>query len=350
MVEIDAPINHPAGTFSFHYKKRISGEQLFTDPFIFFQIFDRPNVLRLKYNGRSIIYEFSNSILSATYRASIDIDAYVDCEEVIITLVWYKDGIVLYFGRPGEKPINIKGQKVNYQIRGIDRNHIIQFGDEGVKSWDYSFETPGQVVIEPYALEKWENMKRAVQDILSYIEENDYHKEVLLSNMCLVMIVTGYEAYLRTRFIEMYYEKLIEFDYENLFSVILSQREKENKYDIDIREDAENDNVSIVEKLIEKRKIEFQSWELTKRVYNKSYGIKFGGLGIDNSLLSKIKSCVEHRHKIIHVNPTVTVIGEFDGKVENIVFMKKHLLIDIMNQFDLFINKLHLKTIKKDDE
>lgn len=82
----------------------------------------------------------------------------------------------------------------------------------------------GKPVLEPTAIETWQNTIQGVRLLQKGKSDEGYIFEVLICNLVIATLVTGFETYCKTRFIELEKEG-IKPNLENLISMVFSQRE-----------------------------------------------------------------------------------------------------------------------------
>jgi hypothetical protein len=160
---------------------------------------------------------------------------------------------------------------------------------------------------------------------------------------CVVILVTGFEAYARQRFAEMEEEGwkpntnalLKEFDQHGYSA---EEREKH------IQKTGGSILSSILEIRNSKGLINFQNFGQCKDAFNTGYGIKFSQLWNIGLTLDRIRSYIKYRHRCIH-NKGLTSIG-VDAKGYPI-------LVDIpqveeaAGDFSYFVEALHVETLLK---
>jgi hypothetical protein len=162
-----------------------------------------------------------------------------------------------------------------------------------------------------------------------------------LAMQCIVILVTGFEAYTRSRFAE------IEKEGKNPNIDALLKRFDPHGDSKKEREEYINETGgSILSSILEIRNgkglINFQNFEQCKDAYNKCYGIKFGELWNVGLTLSRIQNYIKYRHACIH-NKGIPTIG-YDTK-------GYHILVDIpqveeaASDFSYFVETLQVETL-----
>lgn len=165
----------------------------------------------------------------------------------------------------------------------------------------------------------------------------------MVPNLTLSILVTGFEAYCKTRFLELEQEG-IKPDMAALVSIFFSQKERDAGEPDIVASEAEADHASFLQK-IEKR-IKFQNYKKCKRAYNKAYVLKFGEIGIASNDLEFLQRLIEYRHRIVHVSPLIGMLNQPDVPPEEPVFSNRELGNDALKCFDTFVTKLHDATLQ----
>ena len=172
----------------------------------------------------------------------------------------------------------------------------------------------------------------------------DFFFESTLVQQCLVMLVTGFEVYARTRFVEM--EK--EGRKPNIEGIIEEFAKKESVKE-EIEDYAKSMGKSLLESMLEVRKgkgvINFQNWKDCKAAYNKAYGIKFGEIpNLTGGILENIPKYIDLRHKIIHSKYDMTVLNFDRVPPEEPIFANMVFIEQARDDFIEFMEKLHRET------
>lgn len=106
-----------------------------------------------------------------------------------------------------------------------------------------------------------------------------------MSNFIIVTLVTGFEAYCKTKFLELESEG-INPDLEALITAFYSQQERAHFTADDLKEEAVARNRIVLQKIVGDQRINFQDYEEAKKAYRKAYGIKFGETGVSSNDLA----------------------------------------------------------------
>ena len=162
-----------------------------------------------------------------------------------------------------------------------------------------------------------------------------------LAMQCIVILVTGFEAYTRSRFAEM--DK--EGKEPNVGALL--KRFDPKGYSKKEREEHRNatggsELSGVLEIRNGKGLINFQNFQQCKDAYNKGYGIKFGELWNIGLTPRRIQNYIKYRHATIHSKGVPTIGYDTKGYP---------LLVDIpqveeaASDFSCFVEALHVETL-----
>lgn len=255
----------------------------------------------------------------------------------MITLVWAPNKILLYIG--DDKTL-VRGTEETSKTKFREINgKIFEFQNMNIESLRF-YTKEGN--IEPTAIDGWKEVVKGISILNdSY---NDYQHELITVNLSISSLVTGFENYLKKRFIELEQEG-IKPNEEQLIKTVFSRWERDQKLDKKIRDSVLKTDLSFISK-IANDKINFQIYNDCKKVYNKTYGLKFSELGIDSSEILKLKKFIKYRHRIIHVSPMLPILNGVEILEEKPVFPKQELIKEGVEVFNQFIKSVHNKSLK----
>lgn len=344
--QIREAIRRPEGTVSFEY----SSDVLF-DPKvhrgILFEITSGAHLFRVERDDELRLSFYHSSPGTGTRVATIDLKNVVPSSKVFLSFSWTPAEINFYV-RPriaGGQLVSAKGIPSSRQFRVGKDGSIFQVGDVGVEVMGVSVYQSGKPVLQPTALDAWKSTVESVSVLFGGSSEKGHIFDVVVSNLTLSILVTGFEAYCKTRFLELEQEG-IKPDMAVLVSRFFSQEERDVGEPDVIASEAEANHVSFLQKIIEKRRINFQNYEECKRAYNKAYGLKFGEIGIASNDLEFLQRLIKYRHRIVHVSPLLGMLNQPEVPPEEPVFSNRKLGNDALKCFDIFITKLHNATLR----
>ena len=219
---------------------------------------------------------------------------------------------------------------------------IYQIADPNIKVMNVSVIQDGKQVLSPTAIDSWNDTKEALRILGTGRSSEGYIFEVIVSNVTISMLVTGFEAYTKKRVIELEQEG-IKPDLDAFFGASELGKEQLEQY----QKEADKEDVTFLQYLVKKRYVNFQDYEKCKEVFNKIFGIKFGAIGCTSQVLEKLQKFIIFRHRIIHVSALEAILNQLKVPPEDPIFSNKILSEEAIRIFDLFINKLHKATLQK---
>ena len=155
------------------------------------------------------------------------------------------------------------------------------------------------------------------------------------------MLVTGYEAYCKARFLELEEEGIVP-DFDSLIARFTSEEERQRGIPELYAAEAQERGISPTRRVVESGRIDFQNFQRCNRAYSKAYGLNFGTqLGIQNTVIDFIKQVIRYRHRIVHVSPTQAVLNMDSLPGQEPVFATKTFVSEATSTFDEFIQALH---------
>jgi len=283
---------------------------------------------------------------TGTRTASVDLKILVGAKTLAIYLVWSPREIRLHVGDPDRPDLTLLkgiGKTSNMQLQIGDDGVIYSLGDKGVEVMGVSVFKNGMQVLQPTAINAWNDTIKAIKILHTGQSKEGYIFEEVCTNMSIEMLVTGFETYCKRRFLELETEG-VPADWDSVIREFTSDDKLEQERDA-IEQRAAIRGVSPIREFVESRRINFQNYERCKRAYNKGYGIKFGDV-IDNKLFKTIKDNIGFRHKIVHVSPLIGALNIDRLHLEEPIFPNKQYANDTIKIFDEFIKELHAATLK----
>jgi hypothetical protein len=339
--KIREAIKIPIGSFVFEYYSKELMDQAHSGGIIF-EIASGAYVFRLERNKDFLLNFYHSSAGTGTRIAAIDLKSAPQCEQAFISFTWSPDEINLYFGpriKEG-KLFTAKGEPCKFELCVGEDGSIYQIGDKNVDVMNVSIFQGGKQMLSPTAINSWSDTKKALEILETGESKEGYVFELIVSNITISILVTGFEAYAKKRTIELEKEG-IKPDTTAFFTN--SEKEKLELY----QKEAEKENLTLLQYLAKKRIINFQSYKQCKRAFNKIYGIKFGSIGCDSNRLSKLQEFITFRHRIVHASALTGILNQSKVPPEEPVFSNKILSEEAIGIFDFFINKLHEATLQK---
>jgi hypothetical protein len=291
--QIQEAICRPEGTVSFKY----TSKQLF-DPAagagILIQIPSREHLFRIERDADLVLHFIHSSPGTGTRIASIDLKNVPPCETAFLAFTW----------SPTE---------INFHLK-------------------------------PTAIDAWKETIKAAEILATGKSDQGYIFETAVTNLTLTVLVTGFEAFAKKRFLEIEQEGIVP-DVEAVVNSFFPRKEREAGIGAILKAEAEDAKRTVLQLIVERDNINFQNYQKCKLAYNKAYGIKFGELGLRSSITEKINKFILYRHRIIHVSALLGMLNQPEVPPDEPVFPKKELAAEAINTFDDFIQKLHGATL-----
>lgn len=343
--QIQEAIRRPEGTFTFNYqssdlfdKKKAGG--------IILEIPSGQHLFRLERDNDLCIHFYHSSPGTGTRVATIDLNNLPPAPNVFMAFSWTPDEIKLHVGPKvsGAKLASATGIASKRQFRVGKDGSVYQIGDHGVEIMGISFYQAGRPIIQPTAIEAWSETVKAIEILATGQSTEGYIYEVVVTNLTLAILVTGYEAYTKKRFLELEQEGLAP-DTGAVIDAFYPKKEREAGIKALLESEAQDASVSVLQHIVARDAINFQSYKNCKRAYNKGYGVKFGDLGLSGNKLEALQSYIRYRHRIIHVSPSLGMLNQEKVPPEEPVFPKKETAETAKKCFKEFIETLHQATL-----
>ncbi len=241
--------------------------------------------------------------------------------------------------------MSCKAEQQRGKIRIGKNGTLFQIGDEGVEVAWYRVRESGRDILVPTAKEIWDFTIIKIDILIEGCKLKDFLFESTLVQQCLVMLVTGFEVYMKERYLEMESEGR-EPNIEALTKTFIKRQSVKEE----IADYSKVTGISLFKSILELRRgkglINFQNWEECKTAYNKGYGIKFGEIpDLKSGILNNIQKYIEFRHKIIHSKDNMTMLNFDKVPPDEPIFAKKEFIEQVRDDFIEFGNKLHSVTI-----
>jgi len=202
----------------------------------------------------------------------------------------------------------------------------------------------GQPIVLPTAKDAWGETVKAIEVLATGESKEGYIFEVVDRKSTLAILVTGFEAYSKKRFLELEQEGLTP-DTHSIIDAFYPNHAREAGFAAALQTEAAEAGTTTLQHIVSRGAINFQNYGNCKRAFNKAYGIKFGELGIDSDTLKELQSYIRYRHRIIHVSPSIGMLNQENVPPEQPVFPKKETAENAIKCFSNFIDELHKSTL-----
>ena len=343
--QIQEAIRRPEGTFTFNYespdlfdKEKPGG--------IILEIPSGQHLFRLERDDDLFIHFYHSSPGTGTRVATIDLNKLPPAPNVFMAFSWTPNEIKLHI-KPkvsGAELASATGVVSQRQLRVGKDGRVYHIGDSGVEVMGVSFYQAGQPIILPTAKEVWGETVKAIDILATGQSTEGYIFEVVVTNLTLAILVTGFEAYTKKRFLELEQEGLSP-DVGAIINAFYPKKEREAGISALLESEAKDAGISVLQHIVARDAINFQSYNNCKRAFNKAYGVKFGDLNLSGNTLEDLQSYIRYRHRIIHVSPLLGMLNQESVPPEEPVLPKKETAQNARARFSEFIEALHQATL-----
>jgi hypothetical protein len=278
--------------------------------------------------------------------AQINIRDFRNASKLFIAFTWSDKENAIYVGEYGRGKLwsAKSSEDPNIKFRIGKDGGIYRIGNKGIQVGYYMVKVGREIVLEPTVKEIFDFQIKKMGILIENCKKGDFLFESTLVQQIIVMLVTAFEVYTRTRFVELEKEGKV-VNMEALYERFVSEKYRE-QFKEEVREIANKQGKTELEVFVEKRRINFQNWEEFKDAYNRGYELKIGEIGIPNDVLHDVQMFIRWRHKIIHSKDDQTIINFEEVPPAEPVFTKKDLAEKGLNVFQKFINEFHKTTLK----
>ncbi|MCB0018798.1 MAG: hypothetical protein KDE09_13490 [Anaerolineales bacterium] len=344
--QIQTAICRPEGTVTFEYYSKDLFDRS-KQGGLLFQIPSGEHLFRLERDDSLLLHFYHSSPGTGTRVATINLNEVPSSDRVFMCFSWTPAEIKLYLGSrvSDGKLFSASGFTSQKQLRVGRDGSVYQVGDRGIEVMGVSVYKAGKPILQSTALEAWKETIKATEILATGQSDQGYIFETAVTNLTLAVLVTGFEAYTKKRFLELEQEGIAP----NLDAVINSffpRKERDANIGNVLNAEANDKQITVLQLIVERDVINFQNYQKCKLAYNKAFRVKFGDLGLESSTLEKIKKFITYRHRIIHVSALLGLLNQAEVPVEEPVFPKKELADQAMKEFDNLIEKLHEATLK----
>lgn len=293
--QIRGAICRPEGTCAFEF----SIPDLFSSAVkggVILEIPSGKHIFRLERDDALALNFFHSSPGTGTRVATIDLRPVPRANQVFLAFSWSPAEIKLHLTprTTNGTLITAVGGTSQRQFRVGTDGSVFQIGDVGVEVMGVSIYQGGNAILRPTALDAWRQTIQAIDLLGTGKSDAGYIYEAVLSNITLILLVTGFEAYGKTRFTELEQEG-IQADGLELVSALHPKREIEAGIYKLLADESSAAGISLIQHLTNRNLINFQSFKKMKLAYSKAYGIKFGDLGMSSGGLDRLQTFVRYR-------------------------------------------------------
>jgi hypothetical protein len=209
-----------------------------------------------------------------------------------------------------------------------------------------SLRIDGVKVFETPAIEVWKSTVEAIDIALSRTSTEARFGNVQ-SNMVLVMLDTGFETYLRTRFGELEAEGVKPNEQALALKFMLVTERQGGGFEA-LKASAAAENVSVFGLLLSR--IGFLNFDRAKTAYSKAFEIKFGELASGDEI-NRMRRLLHYRHRIVHESASLQVLNDDETpSPDALIFSTPALAATARDVFDVFVNRVHARSLRMPSE
>lgn len=284
---------------------------------------------------------------TGTRVASIDLKKVPPSDTVFLAFSWSPKEIHFHLRPqvPRAELVSSKGALAKRKLRVGKDGGTYEIGGPGIEVMSVSVYEGGKPVLQPTAIEAWKETVKATEILGTGKSDQGYMFETAVTNLTLVVLVTGFEAFSKKRFLEIEQEGIVP-DIDAVANSFFPHKERSAGITEMLKSKAEEGQETVLQLIVERDAINFQNYRKCKLAYNRAYGIKFGDIGLQSSTVEKIKKFISYRHRIIHVSALLGMLNQLKVPPDEPVFPKKELADEAIKEFDNFVQKLHEATLK----
>lgn len=315
---------------------------------IIFEFPSEQHLFRLERDEAFFLRFYHASPGTGTRVASIDLSVVPAAPHLFVVFSWSPEEIKLTIrprGVPESKFVEAIGVASSKQFRVGTNRRVYQVGAKGVEVMGFNFHEDGKPIIQPTALDAWKETITAIDILATGQSSEGFIYEVVVTNLTLAVLVTGFEAYTKKRFLELEQEG-IRPDMKKLIEAFYPKGQREAGIAAILEQEATAANVSVLQYIVSLNAINFQNFQKCKDAYNKAYGIKFGEIEQSSDIIQELQSFFQYRHKIIHISALMGVLDPDVVPSGRPVISNKKIAQNAKIYFANFIDKLHQTTLR----
>lgn len=301
-------------------------------------------LLSLEKDSESNVNLIFHSPGLGTRIASVNIDQFRDLDLIYFILSWNPSDLVLKIGSSfSDSDMKVGyGREADFVLRPLGKHYSVRFGGPGVIVSGEAAWINGETLLRPTAFRAWKSTLDAIQILKSGSSTKGHVYDIIVANTIISILCTGFEVFCKRRFVELVLEG-VKPDYDKLEKRIFTTGEREKRLIKIMRKEAKDQEISLIEYIVNRRRIDFGNWDECKQAYNRAYGIRFGvDLDVHSEILQNIQKYINHRHKVAHITPFENrIVGFGELPVGEPV---THIVDKAIEDFDIFIRSLNKYT------
>ncbi len=216
---------------------------------IVFEFVADPYVYRVERDANLQLLFYHSYPGKGTRVATIDLTKVKESQRVFWGFTWSPNETQLFIGPevPDGELTFATGVESKKQFK-VTPAGLFQLGDSGVEVMEARVYAGGASILQPTAREAWSATNKAIDFLQSGKSDGGYVYEVVICNVVISTLVTGFETYCNTRFIELEREGANP-NTDNLVSRFFSAWEQEANLPSKVEDEAKEEQKTFLEKL-----------------------------------------------------------------------------------------------------
>jgi hypothetical protein len=309
---------------------------------IFFEVVAGGQYFRLERSPSLQVAFYHSSPGTGTRAATVDLRNMARSKEVFLAFTWSPAETKLYIGPYGSGGALLSATGVASPRTFVvgEKGTVFELGSPGVNVIDTRAYNGGQLILRPTAVQGWQATKTAIEILLKGTSQDGHMFDVVVSNFAISALVTGFEVFSKTRFVELQREGIVP----NIQALnqLLPRKLRDPER---VLPDTKNphDVLRFVQKVAEH--LNFQNYGKCRNAFRVAYGIDFTKFGISEAEINSLRKFIDHRHRVIHVSPLIGTLNPESLSKEQPIFVNKTLANKAVACFDSFVQRVHAFTL-----
>lgn len=228
-----------------------------------------------------------------------------------------------------------------YKLQVAENGDLVVIGSPGVETSGFSVWLDGKPHVRPPACDYWSRTLAAVDELASAATGRNYDAERAVSNAAIMVMVSGFEAYVRMRLVEIDREGGRP-DMARFYRKELSAAEQLVTPAV-IEAGAQLAGETPLQHFVRVRRPTAQSYDRAKDLFNWLYGVSIANLGIKDSAIGQVRIAVTHRHYLTHEDPAAMAV--LDASARLLDAPSARFVTACREAFDEVVTKIHRMTL-----
>lgn len=344
--QLKTSMRSPVGSFSFN--------ALETDAFntnapagVLFQVIAGGHVFRIERSSKRELSFIHSSPGTGTRIATISLEGLPEIDKAFLCFTWSPTETNFSFGqlvKDGEL-LSAPGIMSDRSFRIGEDGSLFEIGDKGLQVMGAYFSESGKTILRPTAFDVWKETDSVIKILWTGISDQGFIHEVVLTNITLSILLTGFETYSKTRFVELE-EEGIKPNTQKLFNAFSSSMDRANGRYEKLKEEAVKSEQSLLRLVLGRTVINFQNYDHFKKAYRTAYGLKLGEIGVKSAVLKELQTLIRYRHQVVHVSPLIALLNQSEVPPAKPVFSNKDLRDKAVSCYSQVVSNLHDATLR----